>query len=355
MKCNTPPVEDGELVEFVSPRAADQKRYFDAKRSCIFVNGIQTSGQEYMNAARELSFLQMCKVIGVYNMSEGRNTIGWFLDVAQCVADKYEFHGPMQRSAKEEVVLASVLAWIQQQGFDPVEAIRRVISRNKACPPLFDLLRNHDYLEAPVFAHSQGNIILCNALCAVAAVDGPEAIRGREIHSFGSPVAMSSWPRGLNRQEYDFTFDPVGMIGGIDLHFRTSKVGVPILPDCGLYSHSFLSYVKDYPRFLINVFRWGILGLTISFDEEGLANALVRMDTNLPLVYDIFRCLAQDHKSDVDDVAVLYVEKITGSSANPSILSAVKADYNLKALLIDAMEEGWTSGRERNAINALKT
>jgi hypothetical protein len=94
--------------------------------------------------------------------------------------------------------------------------------------------------------------------------------------------------------------------------------------------------------------------MTVSMDEAGLADALVAMGRNMPRVREVFERLRQVHPSDVDDVAKLYVEKLRSAPNGADMLRAIKADTMLHRLLIDVMEAGWTSGRERTAIDFLQ-
>jgi len=66
----------------------------------------------------------------------------------------------------------------------------------------------------------------------------------------------------------------------------------------------------------------------------------------------VFERLRSAHPLDVDDVAKLYVEKLRAAPDGRTILAAAKAD-GLHRLLMEVMEAGWTSGRERTAIDFL--
>jgi hypothetical protein len=119
-------------------------------------------------------------------------------------------------------------------------------------------------------------------------------------------------------------------------------------------THSFFEYMKHDAAFVVNRFRWGGLGVTFSMDEAGLARALVKMGHNAPRVLGVFEYLSAYHWSDVDDVALLYVEELQHAPQGPGILQAIATEPRLLRLLVDSMESGWTSGRERNAIDFLK-
>ncbi|MEZ6134538.1 MAG: hypothetical protein R3C53_06485 [Pirellulaceae bacterium] len=341
---NPEPQFDGDVNRYISDEAA-ASNWFDRGAKAIFINGMGNSGADHKESALVISLLQMCEVIGVYNEKDG--FIG---DLAQCLGDKFQFDGPLARDPSEALDRA-----MKKLGgsVDRATAMEQALARNPACQSLFRVLRDPLNRNAPIHAHSQGNLILSNALSAVQAVDGPQAIMGREVHSFGSPAV--NWPKGILHQEYGFTFDPVTWLAGFDFSFSISKVGVHQYEGGRtLISHGFKVYAANDPAFVINRFRWGSLGVTVSMDEDGLAEALVGMRGNLQRVYPIFQRLESKHNSDSDDVAVLYVEKLQSSPHNQVIVNALKQHKDLKTLLIRVMEKGWTGSDERKAIDFLK-
>jgi hypothetical protein len=144
-------------------------------------------------------------------------------------------------------------------------------------------------------------------------------------------------------------------LAGFDSSFSISKVGPHEYAGSGtLVSHGFKVYAQNDPTFVINRFRWGSFGVTVSMDEDGLADALVAMRGNLPRVQAIFEKLEKSHNSDSDDVAVLYVEKLQASPHRSVIVNALKQHPSLKSKLIQLMEEGWTGADEKAAIEFLK-
>ena len=116
-------------------------------------------------------------------------------------------------------------------------------------------------------------------------------------------------------------------------------------------THGFLWYLQDDPRFIINRFRTGGWGMTFNMDEEGLAKCLAAMDTNLPRVRKVIDFLDKNQNSDADDVAVLYVQAV---KQKPAMRAALKADKELVKLLIKTMDEGFTTGEEKDAIGWLR-
>lgn len=331
------PSADGEINTYTNREAQLNASYFSTSRKVIFINGMANSGPDHAKSALALSLVQMCPVIGLYN-----KTAGVVKDLMQCLADKDQFNGPASFSAANKAKIGTLVS-----GRTSEQVILDALARNAAQVALFKLLRQPENRGREIFAHSQGNLILSNALQGIAAVDGPGGVAGRVVHTFGSPAV--NWPPGIAKFEHGFTFDPVNWLSGFDASFSISKVGVPTGAKNPI-AHSFLLYLKDDPAFVINRFRVGGWGMTFNMDEAGLAKCLAAMDTNMPRVRAIFDYLNRKHNSDVDDVAVLYVDAIKGKPA----ARALAADKVLVKLLISTMDEGWTGGKEKDAINWLK-
>ena len=194
-------------------------------------------------------------------------------------------------------------------GRTPVGVAYTALARNAAQVPLFDLLRKPENKHREFFAHSQGNLILSNALQAIAAVDGPAGLAGYKVHTFGSPAV--NWPLGLRKFEHGFTFDYVAFFAGFDATWSISKVGLP----GGIDMHGFLVYLKNDPAFVVNRYRVGGWGMTFNMDEDGLAEALIAMSGNTRRIAAIFARLDKKHNSDADDVAGLYVKRLRKSPA----------------------------------------
>jgi len=60
------------------------------------------------------------------------------------------------------------------------------------------------------------------------------------------------------------------------------------------------------------------------------------------------------HNSDFDDVALCYVDLLKSPNGG-DVVRALKQDRGLRDLLIEAMEKGWTSSREKDAIAYLRS
>jgi hypothetical protein len=332
------PAEDGEVNTYTNREAAAQPEYFSATRKAIFVNGMANTGQAHVESAVILSLVQMSPVVGLYN-----KTSGFVADLTQCLGDKNQFNGPLSFSAQNKARMGTLLSPKTSEA-----VIVQALSRNPAQVPLFHLLRRPEYKTSEIFAHSQGNLILSNALQGIAAVDGPQAIAGRVVHTFGSPAV--NWPKGITKLEHGFTFDPVNWLSGFDTSFSISKVGMPS-GSLNPITHGFLEYLKKDPAFVVNRFRVGSWGMTFKMDEDGLAACLAAMGPNMPRVRAIFAHLDAHHNSDADDVAVRYVKLIRGA---PPTAKALATDKDLVRRLIKVLDEGWTDDEEKRAIGWLK-
>ncbi len=342
------PARDGERNEYVSPQA-QSTRWFDRSRTVVFVNGMLNSPQNHVDSAMALSLLQMCKVVGIYNSS--RVAAGFWEtasavaeDLVQCVGDKLQWdsHGA-DRTA------VNLNTWYQSNFGNPAEGVRYVeewLGRNPPALTLFQYIQSRPGQRLTIFAHSQGNLITSNALTGLYLLN-PGALSTLTVNSYASPSVY--WPEGFTHNRYAYTLDLVPLVAGFgnSLSLNTSTIG----GISGVASHGFENYRRDDPTFVVNQFRWGMLRMTVSLDEDGLADALVNMGQNMPRIYNIFRRLAEVHPSDVDDVALLYIEKLR---RRLSIMQAVKSHTQLRALLIRSMDEGWTTSRENAAIGLLR-
>ncbi|WP_425093583.1 hypothetical protein [Tropicimonas sp. S265A] len=345
-------MRDGDVNAYVDYKHVSEK-HLSERDSVIFVNGMLNSPQGHVDNAVALSALQMCKVIGVYNASRvgkwertlraaSHNVSVIFEDLAQCLGDKitWDSHN-LDRAA------VSLNTWYQSHFGSPQEAEKYVelwLERNRASLALFRLLRAGSGPQT-IFAHSQGNLITSNALTGLSLLD-PSCLGRITVNSYASPSVF--WPSGFKHNRYAYTLDPVPLLAGIgnSLKWSTSTIGGP----SGIVSHGFANYIRDDATFIVNQFRVGMLGMTAHMDERGLARALFDMGSNLQRVRKVFARLSQTHQSDVDDVALLYVESIRNRQ---DLLVAVKNYRPLKDILIRSLATGWTSNREKAAIKLI--
>jgi len=344
-----PPTRDGELNYYVNPQASST-RWYSSSRTVVFVNGMLNSPSDHVESALALSLLQMCRVAGIYNLSRVSNPRAWATaravveDLAQCLADKFQWdsHGA-------DRLAVNLNSWFQANFGSTGRSVQYVegwLARNPPALTLFRYIRSRPNRPLTIFAHSQGNLITSNALTALSLLS-PAALGYLTVNSYASPSVF--WPAGFTHHSYAYTLDLVPLVAGFgnSLTLRTSTIGGL----GGVASHGFENYRRDDPTFVVNQFRWGALRMTISLDESGLANALVAMAQNMPRIYNIFVRLDEVHNSDVDDVALLYIQRIR---RRPDILAAVRAHDALRRLLIRSLDEDWTTSAEYAAIAVLE-
>ena len=332
-----PPQHDGDAQNYVD-RGAKDSNYFDPNRTVFFINGMNNSPKEHVEAALALSLVQMCTVRGIFNASAGA-----FRDFLQCIADKNQFDGPLSLSANNSVSLRTFF-----DGQLPVQAARNALSRNMCQLKAFDELRVPSMRYCEIFAHSQGNLILSNVLQAIMAVDGPKGISGRVVHTFGSPSV--NWPTGIVKIEQGFTFDPVTWLAGFDDTWSISKVGMPSTSKNPI-THAFLEYLTRDPAFVVNRYRWGSVGVTFKLDTDGLAKCLIAMGSNFRRVQTIYQYIVSNHSYYSDDVALAYVQLV---QKNAPLLNLFTREKNLQKLMADALDSGWVTADEKKAVVFLR-
>lgn len=341
------PSKDGDLNLYMSPEGKAQP-WFDATRRIVFVNGMMNTPKDHLESAMGLSLLQGCAVVGIYNKTDG-----FWTDLGQCITDKLKLVDAQAGNYdtwQRMVDAAYAKAKSANLGLTKVEFVAGLIESNKATLSLYQYvtaLPEKDRARLMIFSHSQGNLITSNALTAVSLAIGPGALHGITVNAFGSPCRY--WPAGITKNNFAFTFDPVSWLD-YNIGFSTSKVGFVD----GIVAHGFKVYMSHDAEFTVNRFRWGSFRMTVSMDEEGLANYLVRVGNNPTRLKSIFKWLDDKHNSDADDVAVLYAEKMRRS--HDAVLRTIaQADKGLIELLIKCMDEGWTAADEKREIDYLKT
>ncbi len=347
------PTVDGQVQLYETPDRESLRTWYKPLKRVIYLNGQATSGDRHRECAESLSTMQMCPVVGIYNRSDSSSWHNVIFDTFQSLGDKLQFHGPLTGSPDGYFQKFQDLRESQAgRKLDRAAVMEELLARNPAALATFRLLRSPELpRDTPIFAHSQGNLILSNVLTAMTVVDGPASVLGREVYAYGCPTV--NWPAGIRLYDNAFTGDPVAMLNPI-LNFTISKVGLPTgVSPIGFISHDFMLYLKDDAQFVINRFRWGGWKMTFSMDEDGLASALVQMGNNEPRVRKIFERLNLKHNSDADDVACAYVQKMRGQPGNAALLKTMKGTP-LVPLLIRIMDEGWTSAEEKACIDYLK-
>jgi hypothetical protein len=214
------------------PRLQDPHRIY-------YVNGIQTDPPAHVRAAELVASIAERPVHGVFNASGGLGLPGSFaVDLAQCFADWSSSFAAKVTEYAGLAVSAPVNAGRQlghalRRLFDPhapaphtvnllvdahrliPEAVRvRLVEGklglyNRATQTLYRELRGLGGRPAMVVAHSQGNLITCDALWAMVYTYGEQSLDKLQIYSLASPAP--GWPLGIRyrRKVFGFTNDPV--------------------------------------------------------------------------------------------------------------------------------------------------
>jgi hypothetical protein len=255
------PTYGGQVLEYVTatPRRASPFIYF--------INGIQTNGSEHAQEATEVATITERVVRGVFNRTDGENALGMGGDLLQCMADWIDVFlsqvGEMAMRGLEKVVNAgqkavSTLSHLHvPQAFhfghhachssprpqpanrpaasapskshspiDLANAIRSRIPekflveyvewclkwRNQATSSLFTQLHTNRQHPQLIVAHSQGNLITCDALWGMCLAYGEDSIAQMRVYSLASPAP--AWPSGLanHRCVYGYKNDAVTLL-----------------------------------------------------------------------------------------------------------------------------------------------
>lgn len=205
------PTEDGEVMRF------------RAGASCAttpivyYVNGIRTDGETHARTAMVISALTERQVTGVYNLTEGM-----VADLWECL---YEWVASVESQWLEWLLSARALL-----PGDPVSRLQRAAQffsglpeparlafadfwlSNVASRALFHQLRARRTERQLVVAHSQGNLVTCDALWGMVLVYGQQSLHDVRVYSLASPVP--AWPAGIDhrRQEFGHVNDVVTLL-----------------------------------------------------------------------------------------------------------------------------------------------
>lgn len=375
IKMGGDPQVDGTVTRYVSNDAVG-KPWYNPARSVIFVNGMMNVGEDHTKSALALSKMLGAQVYGVYNKKDG-----FFSDLWQCLTDKIKFtsqqkpdqrvlaHASPANAALATKIGAGALVLPPRSDFGQWSQIVDVLYEmekakapalskddyvydmlggNAATKALYALLLGNPggMLGTPIHAHSQGNLITSNALTGVALARGLGAIRGLEVHSYGSPA--QGWPEGLNRRNNAFTFDPVGMLDGT-VDWSSSKVGYKLSHGFPL-THAFEYYEKHDAEFVINSFRTGGWGMTVNMDEKGLAKYCASLGNHTDRLIRIFDRLESQHWTDSDDVTLEYLKL----KSDTELAELQRIAPLLIEQFIRLLKAGYTANDESQAIKRLE-
>jgi hypothetical protein len=204
-----------------------------------YVNGIQTDPPAHVRAAELVASIAERPVNGIFNASGGLGMPGnMAVDLAQCFADwSSSFAAKVTEYAGVAVSapfnLGQKLGHALARLFNPhapapeaanllvdahrliPEGVRVRLTEgklglyNRATQKLYHELRTHRGRPAMIVAHSQGNLITCDALWAMVYTYGEKSLADLQIYSLASPAP--GWPLGIRykRKVFGFTNDPV--------------------------------------------------------------------------------------------------------------------------------------------------
>jgi hypothetical protein len=167
----------------------------------IFVNGMQGSPVKFRAQACAVSALSGGPVLSVYNGSGTSFLLGdnagraktagdkpgnILTDLVECLTDK------LQSTDWDQLT-----TWLKRKRGVPQQQLESEMTHNlsrfnRAAGSLYALLLQPGFEHARIVAHSQGNIITCNAVNALAATRGNKAISGMKIYAVASPVVFWS-------------------------------------------------------------------------------------------------------------------------------------------------------------------
>ncbi len=172
-----------------------------SKRRVIYVNGMGGNPEKHRAQACAVSAASGLKVWGVYNDSGGLVD-----DLRQCITDKATSKLGMKLTAVGSSIVAAVTG-ADKNALMESDLYDELNGRNPATASLFQLLASQGFEDARIVAHSQGNIIACNAINAIAVLKGDAAVTKLSMLSFGSPVTY--WPGNLSVRKFGFFNDPI--------------------------------------------------------------------------------------------------------------------------------------------------
>ena len=167
----------------------------------LFVNGMQGSPIKFRAQACSVAAVSGGPVLGVYNGSGDSFLLGdsqgtakiagsepgnILTDLIECFTDK-----------AQSTDWDQFTSWFKKKRGVPQSQIEQEMGTNltrfnRATGSLFKKLLEPGFEKAHIVAHSQGNIITCNAVNAVAAVRGVKAIASMRIEAVASPVVFWS-------------------------------------------------------------------------------------------------------------------------------------------------------------------
>ncbi len=168
----------------------------------VYVNGQLGNPKKHMMQSCAVAAVTGGEVDGVHNSS----TKSVILDTIKSMWSK-------ATSSLGMNVTAKVAKFLGDQNTAEQE-VRQYLSDADLRPTvaLFDLLLRPEYSDARIVGHSQGNIIICNALNGVIACRGAKAVEGMKVFAIASPTVF--WEKEVDVTVYNFSNDAVGWLSG---------------------------------------------------------------------------------------------------------------------------------------------
>lgn len=214
-----------------------------------FVNGVRTDPQGHVNCARGLHDVCERQITGIYNQTD-LHGIGDFLqatgdyafnlmysaigNAASQVAKRSSHLAAVANRVKSKIESAKTCPPIPKN--DPAravqllrklipkqdirrQAVEKALGYNRAALALFKQLFLRTGVDQFIIAHSQGNLISCNALWACEIVVGEILVSRVKMFSLSSPTASIAWPATVAREEFAFANDPITWLDPFNWHF----------------------------------------------------------------------------------------------------------------------------------------
>lgn len=171
----------------------------------VFINGMQPTPEKHRMQALATSAVTGGPVWGIYNAGNTKGTTSMIDDLRHCVDLKTTSSLRRKVSAGIDRVLEAVTG---ANGVAEQNLREFLQKEDPGSAALFDCFCSGSFDHARICAHSQGNIITCNALNAFVALKGKAAIANMRVYAFGSPVTFWSDTNDIV-QKHEFSNDAV--------------------------------------------------------------------------------------------------------------------------------------------------
>lgn len=172
----------------------------------IYVNGQEGNPQKHQAQACALAVVSGGPVEGIYNASV--SLPGGFLKL---IGDTVKSIDLKATSSTLMNVHASLMGLFGTQKQVEQSMLARLSESD--CPAsvsLFSLLLLPEYANVRIVGHSQGNLIICNAINALIACRGKEAVSKMRIIAIASPTVF--WEQKQYVTQFNMSNDAVGWL-----------------------------------------------------------------------------------------------------------------------------------------------